>query len=113
MTKNTKPFVVIAPPDQKQKKPKPKARRVRVNVDNFGVSRFAVLLKEVLQEIPEQAAVKLVEGHLAGRTVVLAMHESSHGPDCKTAFSYCLTDAPLALVFGISEIKLPEPRGTA
>lgn len=45
------------------------------------------LFREVLQQIPPEAAEKLRREYLEGRDVVFVIRQSSHGPDGKCAFT--------------------------
>jgi hypothetical protein len=74
------------------RKTKTKTRRVRVSVDESspGALRLAVLLKEVLQQIPDEDAKALMDAYVSGKAIVVAMAQNSGGSGCKTAFQ-CAT----------------------
>jgi hypothetical protein len=62
-----------------------------------------LLFKEVLQQVSEEDAAKLMAGYRTGsKNIVLVIGESSYGADRQTAFSFTLTDAQ-------SWRRLPEP----
>jgi hypothetical protein len=82
-----------------------KTRRVRVSVDGSftEAAGLGVLLKEVLQEITDEHARKLMSGYVAGKTIFLALQQNSRGKDYKTAFTTGL----------LATAKPPESKGTA
>jgi hypothetical protein len=80
----------------------PKTRRVRCEVNpgrerlfhnpDPNVGRLAVLLKEVLQQIPDEQAKKLMDAYMNGDAIVVALAQNSRGSECKTAFQCAIGD---------------------
>ncbi len=63
-----------------------------VDESSPGASRLAVLLKEVLQQIPEEQAKKLMDAYMNGKAIVVALAQNSCGSGCKTAFQCAIGD---------------------
>jgi hypothetical protein len=69
---------------------KKKSRNLRKLEGDLAI--FRILFKEVLQEIPEEQATRLIQGYKQGKTIELFLGQSAFGAGRKTAFGCRVSD---------------------
>jgi hypothetical protein len=69
---------------------KKKSRNLQKLTGSLGA--LQVLFKEILQEVPEEQAKRLIDGYHQGKTIELCIGQSGFGEDRKCAFGWRLSD---------------------